>query len=217
VQSTGTVTPARNPHFDDETVSRCIAGDGRAWRELIEHFRRLVYSVPRRAGLPADACDDVFQEVFTILHAKIASLERRTALPQWLATTARRVTLRWLDRHRREQRPPVPEAAECADPESVDDVVRRWERIGSVRAALERLGPPCQGLLEAIARAGDRPDYRVLAESLGMPVGSIGPSRARCLSKLLAILRIVDVDASGEFSDRPADPDGRPSQRREAR
>lgn len=183
--------------LDTDLVERCIEGDGRAWRELIEHYRRLVYSVPRRAGLPADACEDVFQEVFTILHAKLAHLERTTALPKWLATTARRATLRWLDRRARDERLVAEERMADAAPtdvrESAEEVVQRWERTTLVRDAVERLGPPCQSLLEAIARAGERPDYRILAERLGMPVGSIGPTRARCLAKLLTALRLVGL------------------------
>lgn len=184
-------------------VERCQRGDPAAWQELIEHYRRLVYSVPRRAGLSRDACDDVFQEVFAILHAKIAMIERASGLPKWLATTARRVTLRRREADARaarvEVRVDVSDAAGSTGRamETPEAILGRWERISAVRSAVERLGPPCTALLEAIALAGERPDYGVLAERLGMPLGSLGPTRARCLSKLLAQLRLVELLPEG--------------------
>lgn len=194
---------------DEELVARCRQGDASAWRELVQHYRRLVHSVPRRAGLDEETCDDVFQEVFAILHTKLASIERDSALPKWIATTARRVTLRAIERRARDRKrrgqglEAVSELEDATRPGSLatpDEAVARWETQERVREALESLGQRCQSLLETLVAAGDRPDYGLIAERLGMPTGSIGPTRARCLAKLLDQLRARDLGPEGGLS-----------------
>src|SRR5262245_28844512 len=79
---------------DAELVRLALERDERAWRVLVDRFSRLVYSIPRRSGLPADACDDVFQNVFAIIHKELKSLRDVVSLPKWIITTTTRETWR---------------------------------------------------------------------------------------------------------------------------
>ncbi len=185
----------RTDTFDLALVARCRAGEAAAWHELVQHYRRLVFSFPRRAGLDQAACEDVFQEVFAILHAKLPAIERDSGLTKWIATTSQRVTLRALERRRKARRDPV---ARERSSESPEEAIDRWERLNSVREALDAIGERCRALLEALIAAtetdGERPQYALVAERLGMPVGSLGPTRARCLAKLAERLRASGID-----------------------
>jgi RNA polymerase sigma factor (sigma-70 family) len=169
-----------------ELVERCRSGDAAAWDELVRGHRRLVYSVPRRAGLDAAACDDIFQETFAVLLRKLPELRVPEGLPKWLATTARHLTLRLIRRRTREVRRDSPPIEGCDD--SAEAAIDRWERRELVRGAFESLGGRCRELLEAVVTSPS-PDYRAVSERLGMPIGSIGPTRARCLARLLERLR----------------------------
>jgi RNA polymerase sigma factor (sigma-70 family) len=187
--------PDRSDTFDFALVARCRAGEAAAWRELVQHYRRLVFSYPRRAGLDEAACEDVFQEVFAILHAKLPGIERDTGLTKWIATTAHRVTLRALESRRKARRDPIARERSCEAPEEAID---RWERLNAVREALDGIGERCRSLLEALIGAtetdGERPQYALIAERLGMPIGSLGPTRARCLAKLAERLRDAGIN-----------------------
>lgn len=170
-------------------LDRCRAGDAAAWDELVRLHRRLVYSVPRGAGLAADACDDVFQETFAILLRRLPEIRSGEALPKWLATTARHVTMRRVrgDR-RREARDRGSEPEPALDAGALESALERWERLSAVRDAFAALGERCRELLRLLLIDGNA-DYRSIGERLGMPVGSIGPTRARCMARLLEGLR----------------------------
>lgn len=170
-------------------LERCRAGDASAWDELVRLHRRLVYSVPRGAGLAADACDDVFQETFAILLRRLPEIRSGDALPKWLATTARHVTLRRLRSERRRADRDRARASEpVLDAGDLESALERWERLSAVRDAFAALGERCRELLRLLLVEGTS-DYRSIGERLGMPVGSIGPTRARCMARLLEGLR----------------------------
>ncbi len=169
---------------NSELVQACLDGDESAWKELVDRYGRLVYSIPRRYGLsPADA-DDVFQNVFTIVLRSLHSLRNQTCLSAWLITITHRETRRLAKS--------APVNAELDDTVPDDshpasDQVQRWELQQAVRSALEEMNPACKELLSALL-LDDAPSYEELAARLGMAVGSIGPTRARCFKKLEAIL-----------------------------
>ena len=75
---------------DAALVHACLAGDQRAWDELVERYGRLVYGIPRRMGFSAADADDVFQNVFAILLRYLSDLRDYTRLAAWLVTTTRR-------------------------------------------------------------------------------------------------------------------------------
>lgn len=180
------------PAQDDAwLLDRCAAGDEEAWRELVRRYQRLVHAVPRRLGLPPELADDVFQEVFSILLRSVGRIERAEALPKWFVTTARRVSLRSARRHRRER--PLPAGLEAAAAQAGE--LERLERSDQVWRAMDRLGERCRALLLALVRPG-RPSYEAISRELTIPMGSIGPTRARCLAKLLRLMG-EDPEAPG--------------------
>jgi RNA polymerase sigma factor (sigma-70 family) len=177
---------------DPALVRACLDGDETAWHELVERYGRLVYSVPRRYGMAAADADDVFQGVFVILSRQLGALRDQTRLSSWLITTAHRECWRLRRAARDQQHLDEAVVADGAPP--VDDLIRA-EREQGVRDALARVDERCRDLLTALFLDPSEPNYAAIGARLGMPVGSIGPTRARCFRKLEAILRELGIDA----------------------
>ncbi|HMB69985.1 MAG TPA: sigma-70 family RNA polymerase sigma factor [bacterium] len=181
-------TPESPP--DAELVARCAVGDEAAWRILVTRYERLVYTVPYRMGLdPADA-DEVFQITFTRLAERINDLREPDRVRAWLVTTARRMALNLAGRRREI---PTDVAPNLTDPaELPPEELARLQDQQLVRVALSRLGDRCRRLLTLLyyseGTAAER-SYKEVAAEMGIPMGSIGPTRMRCLKKLLAEFR----------------------------
>ena len=173
---------------DEELVLACRAGDTRAWEAVVTRYSRLIYAIPRRAGLSEDAAADVFQEVFTSLVEQLDRIQQPSRIRAWLVTTARRATLRVL-RGRLPTAVAAPDA-ESDMPEQVsdeplpEDVVEQLEDWHILRVAVGRLDDRCAALLRMLFYTPETPAYVDIARALGVPEGSIGPTRARCLEKL---------------------------------
>jgi DNA-directed RNA polymerase specialized sigma24 family protein len=116
-------------------------------------------------------------------------IRRRSGLPKWLITTTHRVSRQWFDRARRAGDTPTAPIETAAPP---SDLILKWEREHLVRQALRRLGSPCEELLTALYDRQASSGYDAGADRLDMPVGSIGPTRARCLRKLLDVLQAME-------------------------
>lgn len=191
--------PRRDPA---DPLERCRAGDQRAWDEIIDRYGRLVYSVPRRYGLSEADAEDVHQAVFLALYRRLDSIRDPSRLSSWLITTAHRESWRVGRRG--------PRAADAADLEQrIADVGRpcredleRWEQQHLVRVGLEQLGGRCQALLTALFTRTE-PGYEQIAAELGMKIGSIGPTRARCFAKLEKILLELGVEAPPPAGSSP--------------
>lgn len=179
---------------DPTLLARCRSGDSAAWSQLVERYRRLVWSVIVKHRMRDEEAEDIFQHVFTTLITNIDSIHDENALASWIVTTTKRRCWRVSGNARKEA-----ERARSidADPDKrIDPVDVREDPIETraqlekqlVREGLERLGGKCKDLLEALFGAGTEPNYTLIAEKLGIRVGSIGPTRARCLEKLSVIL-----------------------------
>lgn len=168
-------------------LARCAEGDQSAWGALVRSYAGLVYSIARRAGLPEHLCDDVAQDVFGTLAKHLGSIRDPASLTAWLVTTTRRATIRAGRSAARVRAEPLGEVADHSDA-ALDDAIANAEKAHAVRAALSQLGGNCETLLRAMFFTRGDPDYREIARRLGIPVGSIGPTRARCLEKLAKIL-----------------------------
>lgn len=204
--------PLASPWPDDPAlVAACLAGDQRAWEAVVDRYGRLVFSIPRRAGLSEADADDVFQAVFAALLRALPTLRDRARLSSWLITTARRESWRVSARVRAggvELDETTPDGADAP----IDEVTRR-EREQAVRAAMARLDPPCRDLLAALFLDPDPAAYGVIADRLGMAIGSIGPTRARCFRKLEPLLREAGIDEALDGDRRPPPRSVRPSPR----
>jgi RNA polymerase sigma factor (sigma-70 family) len=185
----------RVPPAGEDVIGRCLAGDDAAWGELVAKYERLIYAVPRRMGLSPEDCADVFQTVCIALYTNLGRIRDTDRLPGWLVQTARREA--WLTARRRRRTvvlgtrddddrhsEAVPDDAPLAD-----EVCADLERAQILWESLEELSVQCRTLLSELLRAGPSPDYATVATKLGVPRGSLGPTRGRCLEKLERILR----------------------------
>ena len=167
-------------------VARVGEGDQEAWDEIIERYSPLVWNICVRYQLNRHDIDDVGQSVWLLLVENIASLREAAALPGWLATTTRREALRILRagrRHEHAELPPEDQMPPDPAATAIDEEVIVAERNVALRAAFAELSPRCYQLLSMLV--GDPPPpYADISNQLGIPVGSIGPTRARCLERL---------------------------------
>jgi RNA polymerase sigma factor (sigma-70 family) len=175
---------------DDSSVSALVArvgdGDQGAWDELVERYSPLVWSICQRFRLSRQDIDDVGQNVWLLLVENIGSLREAAALPGWLATTTKREALRILraaQRHDHADLPPDGQLPRDPDAATIEQDIVAAERDAALRAAFAELSPSCHELLSMLI--GDPPlAYAHVSAKLGIPVGSIGPTRARCLGRL---------------------------------
>jgi RNA polymerase sigma factor (sigma-70 family) len=182
---------AVNP--DRDLILRCRQGSAGAWHQLLNKYERLVYSIPLRYGLSRDDAADVAQITFTILIQNMDSVAEDSRLGPWLVTVARRHTWRLMERNRRESASERLEVADVAERAVLlgnndADSIEHWELSQWLDGALSKLGERCRELLLALYFQPERSSYAEVAADLGIPVGSIGPSRARCLKSLRQVL-----------------------------
>lgn len=170
-------------HFE-----RWRAGDHDGLDELVRCMTPVLWQVVRSYGLEREHAEDVVQTVWLTLVRRQESIAEPKAVGAWLTTTARREAWRVAKMVARSS-PVNDEVIEARAPHQVsvesdvvaaDDAERLWRCV-------QALAPRCQRLLRLIA-FDHRPDYAGLAADLGMPVGSIGPTRGRCLAKLKVLL-----------------------------
>lgn len=181
---------------DDDLIRACHAGDARAWERLLDKYERLVFSVSLNYGLTTEDAADVTQITFTILLQNLDTLPAGIRLAPWLATVARRHTWRLLSRSRRES---VNQEDDLAGNETLGgtiDPTERWELAEWLNYGLNTLDERCRQLLLALYFDGEQPSYAQVADSLNIPVGSIGPTRARCLERMRQSLRTVESPAT---------------------
>jgi RNA polymerase sigma factor (sigma-70 family) len=182
---------------DEALVLACRRGDASAWEMLVGRYHRLVYAIPRRAGLDSEQSADVCQRTFAILVEKIDQIEQPARIAAWLATAAKRETWRI---SRREQAAGTTRYSTAdsqfaeeapADEPPLEEELVRLEEQQIVRLAMAQLDERCRQLLILLFYRLDVVPYAEVAVALGVPEGSIGPTRARCLQKLRRILDSV--------------------------
>jgi RNA polymerase sigma factor (sigma-70 family) len=174
-----------------ELVARASHGEAAAWNAIVDRFSPLLWGVARGYRLRQEDAADVVQNTWLKLLDHLDSIKQPEALAGWLSTTAQHEALAVLRKGKREHlvrdddlATNVPdEQALALDAALLDD-----ERDGELWMCFGHLPEPCQVLLRALM-ASDRPNYKVISEALGMAVGSIGPTRMRCLDKLREIVR----------------------------
>lgn len=185
------------PH-DDEVVilvRACLDGNSAAWETLVDRYSRLVYSIPLRLGLSATDADDVFQNVFLLLYRNLGQIRDQQRVVSWIITTTYRES--WRLGKQRAGAATAELDERLPDRETPPDAtVLRWEREQLVRQGMATLDERCRQLLTALFLTAAPPAYDELAGQLRMPVGSIGPTRARCFKKLERALEQLGFDAA---------------------
>jgi RNA polymerase sigma factor (sigma-70 family) len=166
-------------------VRAAADGDDAAWRELVGRYGGLVWSVARSHRLSQADAGDVVQSTWLKLVQHLVGLKNPDAVGAWLATTARRECLRVIDaaKHQIPFGDDLPEPA--AGDARLDDELLCAERDSILWRAVSLLRPEDQALVRMLA--SDPPaTYAEIGVALDMPIGSIGPTRARCLERLRA-------------------------------
>lgn len=175
---------------DQALLRACRSGDAAAWETLVTTYERLVFSIPLNYGLSRDDAADITQLTFTILLQSLDTIRDQEQLAAWLATVARRHTWRVRQRNYRES---VGEYAELPEPVTLPgavqtDAVERWELIEWLHTGLAQLNHRCRELLLALYFDDQPAAYADVASRLSIALGSIGPTRARCLERLKQLL-----------------------------
>lgn len=176
---------------DSALIEASRKGDNRAWQTLVERYQRLIYTIPRRAGLDESRASEIFQRVFAKLVANIHRIEQPERIQAWLVTTAKRETFRMIDKEKRYDSGGQDISEEEALPDHramPDEAVVRLEEQHSVRLAVEVVGDKCRRLLILLFYQTEPRPYSEVAHELGIAEGSIGPTRARCLQKVQKVL-----------------------------
>ncbi len=175
-------------------VKRCRKGDQSAWDALVERYQRLIYAVPRRAGLNEEQAADVFQEVFLTLVEKIDAIEQPEKIRSWIVTTAKFKTWGVIRGSKGLYSPETEEEmeAEMARIEDrsplADDMLIELEEQHLIRSALKLLEERCQQILSMIYLCDPAASYAEVAAAIGVGETSISPLRSRCLKKLEKVL-----------------------------
>jgi RNA polymerase sigma factor (sigma-70 family) len=189
---------------DAALIEQCRSGREAAWSTLVRRYQRLVYTVPRRAGLSDEAAADVFQATFARLFEHLDRIEDAARVRAWLVTTAKRETLRMLERQSRvvDLAEGPAHDAEAGGAESAGDPFDRLpatdplpealladlQQLDLMRRAVERLEPRQRQFVELLFLQEEALPYSEIAARLGIAEGSIGPTRARVLAKLRTLM-----------------------------
>jgi|tagenome__1003787_1003787.scaffolds.fasta_scaffold20397659_2 RNA polymerase sigma factor (sigma-70 family) len=180
-------------------VKRAASGDQAAWDALVARYTNLLWSVARGYRLERTDAADVVQVAWLRLVEHLPTLREPERVGSWLATTVRRECLQLLATRKRRGTPLDDHVLDAVPDRGVpvDHGLLTRERDAQLWAAFERLPDRCQKLLRVLM-ADPPPAYQDVSVSLDMPVGSIGPTRARCLDRLRRLLSeaVPGVEAS---------------------
>ncbi|MBL9089443.1 MAG: sigma-70 family RNA polymerase sigma factor [Planctomycetia bacterium] len=188
---------------DADLVRRCLEGDRVAWTSILSRYADLAYALLRRAGLDDATAEDAFQEVALLLWKNLKKLRDVERLASWIGTTTRRVAWRLRKRGRtREGHETAAARDDDAPGAAPDEAAARVEEEQSLREALSALGERCRELLSLLYFQPVDLTYDEIAHRLGVPRGSLGPTRQRCLDALREDLTARGV--TGEAAPGPA-------------
>ena len=175
----------RDDPFVVALVVRAADGDQRAWNEIVDRYAPLVHAICSRYRLSRDDIEDVGQTVWLLLVEHLGKLREPAALPGWLATTTAHECLRLVRAASRLDQRGIgnDDSVLFVDDRAIDEEILVAERNAGLRAAFAELPARCQQLLSMLIN--DPPySYDQIHQTLGIPVGSIGPQRARCLDRM---------------------------------
>ena len=169
----------------EELVARAIRGDRRAWESLVDLYTGLIWAVTRQFRLSDADASDVAQTTWLRLLEHIDRLREPSRVGPWLATTARRECLRTIACRKRIVLTDNESDLEATDVEdaSVDRALLAAERCQDVNEALARLPQRWRDIMRLLTTDPPMP-YEAISETLHVPIGSIGPTRRRCLRRL---------------------------------
>ena len=179
---------------DAELIRDCRSGSQTAWDELVARYQRLIFAIPRRAGLSDEQSADVFQDVFLTLFEKLDEIQQPEKIRSWIVTTAKFKT--WAivrgskgmyspesDEEMEREMANIADAAPLAD-----DMLIELEQQHLIRTALKLLEERCQKIISMLYLRQSPAAYSEVAAEIGVGETSISPMRSRCLKKLEKLL-----------------------------
>lgn len=169
-------------------LSRAAAGDQEAWDALVDRYVRLMWSVARSYRLRHEDAADAIQTTWLRLLERLDQIDQPNKLGAWLATTVRNECLRVLRSGGRERLYADDSAFDHADSgPSVETRIVLAERDAALWLSFQRLSAQCQLLLRLLS-GSPAPTYDEVSAAMSIPIGSIGPTRGRCLAKLRQLM-----------------------------
>ena len=173
---------------DPELIRACLEGDATAWETLVNRYKRLVYSIPYKYGLPREDAMEIFQQVWLDCFQELRFLRDLDRLQAWLVRIAVRKCYRFRQKNQTD-----PAMVELLESDSFSDdpsggLVRRLDQEQMIRTAIEQLSPRCKQVIQALFFEDPFPTYAEIAGRLGLSSNSIGFTRDRCLERLGKLL-----------------------------
>jgi len=179
-----------------DLIARCLAHDEGAWREFLQRYSRLIYSSIIKVGLPAEEKDEAFQAAVAAIYRQLPRLRDPEKLTSWIIGISWRQAINCIrSRSREVALEDVETAGSKALPSMTasqplpDEERVMLERAQQAAEAMAGLTPRCRRLLSILFYEDPTPDYGEISRREGIPVGSIGPTRARCLDAARRIFR----------------------------
>lgn len=174
------------PREEAELVQACLAGKTEAWKRVLDRYDAVIHAIPRRFGLDAEDAAEVYQNVCLALFRGLPRLREAAGLTRWILVTTRRQA-RDLARKRRREAPADDAELMARIPDRGPSAAQLLEELSdrvALRAAVQGLPPRCRDLLTALYLEPEPLAYKDIARRFGMPEGTIGPTRMRCLQRL---------------------------------
>jgi RNA polymerase sigma factor (sigma-70 family) len=183
---------------DTHLVGACLDGREDAWHALIARYKRLVFSIPIKKGIPHEDAVDIFQAVWVDCFQNLASLRDMERVQPWLIRITVRKCYRFLqDRHSPTEVAEAEAQEEAASDVASDALLEQLEREQVIRNAIETLTPRCREVITLLFYEDPRPSYQAIATRLGLSANSIGFTRERCLKCLKDVLGSMGYAENG--------------------
>jgi len=192
----GTETHGTATADDATLVARAADADPRAWAELVARHGPVAWAVIRRSGLAGDDAADVYQTAWLAAVESLPSLRHPERFGGWLARTAAIQSLRVRRRYGITRRVLSKVPNDDVDERLPEEDLQSLEDRSRVARALGTIGGRCAALLRLLYYESPAPPYAEVGRRLSMPVGSIGPTRARCLARLAQRLGLSPEDSA---------------------
>lgn len=172
---------------EEEILAACLSGNQDAWSSLIEKYKRLIYSIPVRYGIPHEDAEEIFQQVCLSLSTELGSIRDPKSLSSWLIRVTLNKCHEWARRRRSAEEPQSD--IERSFAVSPDDLLLEAERGRILDEALDELNDRCRQLVEMLFYDTPPLPYEEVAKRLNLARGSIGFTRMRCLERLRLLLQ----------------------------
>jgi RNA polymerase sigma factor (sigma-70 family) len=177
------------PEESDDLIERCIERRPGAWEEFIRRYADVIYTTIRRVGLRPDDADEAFQCTIVAAFRTLQNLKKKESLVPWVIGIAYRQAINRIRSRTRSREVPIGQS-EFPDPgPPPDQEMRAIDHAERLAEAFALMPERCRRLLHILFYEDPVPDYEAISQREGLPVGSIGPTRLRCLKKMREILQ----------------------------